>query len=134
MARRSIIFVDDEKALLNSLRRMLKPLEDDWQMAFVESGAQALVMMELVPVEVLVTDMIMPEMNGLELMDIIGERFPDVTRVMMTGQNDYEIYRNGMAISHYFLWKPVQPSAMRTMLQLLSGQEVGDLLPEDLGS
>lgn len=124
MAVQSILFVDDDETLLNSLKRLLKPLEADWQMAFAQGASEALIMLALAPVDVVVADMCMPQMDGVEFLGLVKERYPSSVRVMMTGQPDYEIYHDSMAISQYFLWKPVQPSAMETLLQLFSNREV----------
>ena len=133
MAKKSILFVDDEASLLHSLKRVLRPIDDDWHMAFTESASQALIMMELVPVDVVVSDMCMPQIDGLEFLQLVKEKYPVTVRVMMTGQFDYEVYREGTEISQYFLWKPVQPSALETLLQLLSKKEVklGDARQSD---
>lgn len=124
MSANSIIFVDDDVSMLNSLKRMFKSLERDWQMAFASGASEALIMMELAPVDVVVADMCMPQIDGIEFLGLVKEKYPDTVRVMLTGRSDYEIYRDSMAVSQYFLWKPVQPSAMETLLQLLSNREV----------
>ncbi|MEA3544332.1 MAG: response regulator [Thermodesulfobacteriota bacterium] len=124
MTVKSILFVDDEVPLLNSLKRMLKPLEHDWQLTFAGGASEALIMMEQAPVDVVVADLCMPQMDGIELLSLVKEKYPHVVRVMLTGQPEYENYRNSMTVSQYFLWKPVKLSAMETLLQLLSNQEV----------
>ncbi len=124
MSGRSILFVDDEPLILNGLKRMLKPLAHDWNISFASGAAEALVLLEIAPADIIATDMCMPQMNGLELLGLVKEKYPATVRVMMTGKSDYEIYRNGMEISQYFLWKPVQMSAMETLLQLLSNREI----------
>lgn len=125
MFEKSILFVDDDPLLLNALQRMLRPLQKKgWGFAYADSGAQALAMLEEAQIDTIVTDMCMPQMNGLQLLDLIKKYYPDTVRVMMTGKSDYEIYQDGMSVSQFFLWKPVQFSAMETLLQLLSNEAV----------
>lgn len=121
---KTVLFVDDDLDLLNSIRRVLRALNKDWLILYAESGAQALRIMEQTCVDVVVADMGMPEMNGLELLDVVRERYPRTIRIMMTGQSDFTICQQGMTISQYFLWKPVEPGAVLTLLQLISKQEV----------
>ncbi|MBV5306292.1 MAG: HDOD domain-containing protein [Desulfobulbaceae bacterium] len=106
MNKKTILFVDDEPKILKSLRRMLYPLSTDWNMIYVESGAHALEILAQTPTAVLVSDMRMPSMTGLELLKIVQNRYPEIVRVMLTGQPGKDMYCDVMAISHYFLWKP----------------------------
>jgi HD-like signal output (HDOD) protein len=106
MIKKTILFVDDEPKILKSLRRMLYPLCTDWNMIYVESGAHALEILAQTPTAVLVSDMRMPAMNGLELLKIVQNRHPEIVRVMLTGQTGKDMYWDAMATSHYFLWKP----------------------------
>jgi len=122
-----LMFVDDERSLLNAMARMLRPLEDRWQFIYVESASAALEVLSSMDIDVIISDMSMPGMNGQECLEIVREKFPEVTRVMMTGRSEFDIYREGMKVAQYFLWKPVLPKAMTTMLQLIFNQEV--LLP-----
>ena len=124
MTVQSILFVDDDQLVLDGLKRMLRPLQADCQFSFAGSASEALILLETVSYDIVATDMCMPQMNGMTLLELIKNKFPDVIRIMMTGQSDYEIYRNGMDVSQYFLWKPVSLSAMETLLQLLSNREI----------
>jgi HD-like signal output (HDOD) protein/ActR/RegA family two-component response regulator len=115
MTKKTILFVDDEPNILSGLRRMLYPLLKDWNMLFVESGANALEILEQSDVNVLVSDMRMPGMNGFELLQTVRKRFPRVIRVMLTGQPDKNVYCEVMAISHYFLWKPAKYDDLKVL-------------------
>lgn len=116
MNRKSILFVDDERNILKGLRRMLYPLQEDWNMLFAESGAEALATMEQNKIVVLISDMRMPGMNGFELLETVRERYPEVVRVMLTGQTDKDLYHKVMTVSHYFLWKPTEFAAFEELL------------------
>jgi CheY-like chemotaxis protein len=61
---RRVLFVDDEPNILEGLRRMLRPLRQEWDMEFVNGGAEALEVLARAPVDVLVSDMRMPGMDG----------------------------------------------------------------------
>lgn len=78
-----ILFVDDEEALLNALRRAY--FEADFKSLFATDGSGALKLLEEQSVQVVVADMQMPDMSGLELHRQIRARFPTVIRVLLSG-------------------------------------------------
>lgn len=124
MTKKTILFVDDEPNILSGLRRMLYPLLKDWNMLFVEDGAKALEILEKSDVNVLVSDMRMPGMNGFELLKTVRKRFPRVIRVMLTGQPDKDVYCEVMTISHYFLWKPAKYEDLKVLFDSIRDLEV----------
>jgi two-component system, NtrC family, response regulator HupR/HoxA len=83
METRTVLFVDDEAQILGSLRRGL--IDEPYNSLFANSGKEALKMMEESEVHVLVTDMRMPEMSGLELLKIAKERYPQTVRIVLSG-------------------------------------------------
>ena len=62
--RRRVIFVDDESFALEVLQRVFEPLRNEWHMEFVTSGADALVRLEDLRFDAIVSDLEMPDMNG----------------------------------------------------------------------
>ena len=79
----TILFVDDEERILRSLKRGL--IDEPYNLLFAGSGKKALDIMEKNEVHVIVTDMRMPEMTGLELLRIVKEKYPDVVRLVLSG-------------------------------------------------
>jgi len=124
----SILFVDDDKPILRSLRRILHPLENQFKFSFADSSIGAMLTLDIVPVDIIVADMCMPGMNGLELLKYVSEKYPQIKRIMMTGKTDYEIYHDGREVSNYFLWKPIKPEALKTLLFQLTDQEVPEYI------
>ena len=80
---RTILFVDDEEKVLKSLQRGL--LDEPYHCLFANSGKEALEILESNDVHVICTDMRMPEMNGLELLRIVKEKYPNVVRLVLSG-------------------------------------------------
>lgn len=80
---KTVLFVDDEVNILHSLERGL--IDVEYNCVFVNSGRKALQYLEQNPVHVIVSDMRMPEMDGLTLLKIVKERWPNVTRIVLTG-------------------------------------------------
>ncbi|MGB2821543.1 MAG: response regulator, partial [Phycisphaerae bacterium] len=63
----SVLFVDDEPRILNGLHRSLRAMRHEWDMALATGGAEALETLATRPFDVVVSDMRMPGMDGVEL-------------------------------------------------------------------
>lgn len=79
----TILFVDDEVRLLRSIERGL--LDEPYNLLFAESGKQALELLEANEVHIIVTDMRMPEMSGLDLLRVVKEKYPHIVRIVLSG-------------------------------------------------
>jgi signal transduction histidine kinase len=101
-----ILFVDDDPDLLAAIRRNLYT---QFNMDTATSGAEALELLDRQgPYAVVVSDMRMPYMNGVELLRVCRERFPDVVRTMLTDASDQETVVQAVNHGHvfHFLNKP----------------------------
>ena len=113
----SILFVDDEPAITQALKRMLHSMRREWDMHFVLSGKDALCYMEDNPVDVIISDMRMPEMNGAELLDEVIKRYPNVIRIILSGQADQEAILKTIKPAHQFLTKPCDAETLRQTIK-----------------
>jgi DNA-binding NtrC family response regulator len=82
MDETTVLFVDDEQFVLNSLERYLAGAP--YRMRFAISGRMALAIMATEPVGVVVSDMRMPNMDGVELLKTVKERWPEVVRIALS--------------------------------------------------
>jgi DNA-binding NtrC family response regulator len=80
---KTVLFVDDDEEILRSLERGL--LDESYNKLFAKSGKEALEVIKRNKVQVIVTDMLMPEMNGLELLRIVRKNYPNITSIVLTG-------------------------------------------------
>ncbi len=79
----NVLFVDDEKSILKSIQRELS--DEVYNKHFASNGHDAIKLMDKIKISVLITDLKMPEMSGLELLKIVQEKFPDTIRIILTG-------------------------------------------------
>ena len=86
--RPTLLLVDDEASVLTALRRELK--NEGYRLLIAESGAAAVALLEEHEVDILISDIDMPEMNGLELLALVRERWPRVVRLVLTGGSSLE--------------------------------------------
>lgn len=79
-----ILFVDDEKAMLHSIKRGLHG--KGFHTLYTDSANKALMILgKDSDIGVVVSDLKMPEMNGIEFLKIVNERHPDITKIVLTG-------------------------------------------------
>ena len=80
--RKTILFVDDERSVLSSLRRLLR--REDWNLLFADSGPKGLEMMEAHRVDLVVSDVRMPGMDGITFLKAVKERYPHTVRLILS--------------------------------------------------
>jgi putative nucleotidyltransferase with HDIG domain len=112
-----ILFVDDEPKILEALQRMLRPLRNEWDMAFAPGGEAALTMLEMESFDVIVSDMRMPGIDGAALLDAVRERYPGMLRVILSGYTELEASFRAVPVAHQFLLKPCDPTALRAAIE-----------------
>ncbi|PJI09639.1 MULTISPECIES: response regulator [Clostridium] len=101
MYKNSILFVDDVKFILKTLDGLLK--NEKFNKFYASSAQEALEILEDDDIDVIVTDILMPVTNGLQLLQIVKNKYPKVVRVALSGNynssfiidaiNKGEVYR-----------------------------------------
>lgn len=142
----TLLFVDDEANILASLKRLFRPF--GYRIFTAESGAQGLEIMERETVDLVVSDMRMPEMSGAQFLEKVRARWPDTVRILLTGYaeiastidaiNKGQIYRYiskpwndndiGLIIKHALQQKFLEREKQRLeALTLKQNEELKDL-------
>jgi DNA-binding NtrC family response regulator len=86
-AQPAVLIVDDEDMVVTSIRGFLQ-LETEYRVTGITSPDEAVKFMETNPVEVVVSDYLMPKTNGLQLLARAKELQPEAARVLLTGHAD----------------------------------------------
>ena len=86
LAGRRVLLVDDESNILASLRRLFRPL--GYTIHTAEGGAQGLAILEKEEVDLVISDMRMPGMDGAAFLRQVADRWPNVVRILLTGYAD----------------------------------------------
>jgi response regulator RpfG family c-di-GMP phosphodiesterase len=84
----ALLFVDDEANVLKSLRRLFH--NEPYNTYFAASGAEGLEILRQTPVDLIISDMRMPEMNGAEFLTEAFTQWPDTIRILLTGYADMQ--------------------------------------------
>jgi two-component system response regulator HupR/HoxA len=111
-----LLIVDDERANLQKLQRAFVSRYDIYPAL---SGAEALKMMENTPVDAIITDQKMPDMTGIELLEISQKIYPHLVRIILTGFTDVEdlIAAINTGKVHKYITKPWEPEALLLAIQ-----------------
>ena len=84
----TLLFVDDERPILDALVRFCRTR--GWNTLKASSGSEGLALLDKTPVDVIVSDMRMPKMDGLQFLDEAKRLSPDTVRMMLTGNADQQ--------------------------------------------
>lgn len=113
----SLLLVDDEAGILASLRRLFRP--HGYRIFTAGSGADGLAILEREAIDLVISDMRMPEMDGATFLKAVRQRWPHTLRILLTGYadigstvsaiNEGEIYR--------YIAKPWDDTEMLTIVR-----------------
>jgi DNA-binding NtrC family response regulator len=134
MEKPTIICVDDETVILKSLQiEMETAFADQCIYEFAESGKEALEILDELaddhlPIIVIVSDWLMPDMKGDDFLIKVHDKYPNVIKIMLTGQADQSAIENAQrnANLYSFLSKPWQPEELISILKrAMNDQHIG---------
>ena len=113
----TILVVDDEPDMLNLLKRSLEP-DLKCRVDTVPSAEEALKKLDVNSYDLILVDMKMPGMDGMEFLGIVKRKYPDITVVMMTAFGDIDITVTAMKKGAYdFIAKPFEHDALLLRLE-----------------
>lgn len=133
--QKRILFVDDEAAVLDGLRNLLRKQRRVWKMTFAQGGKSALELLASEPFDVVVTDMRMPGMDGAELLTRVKEIYPGIARVVLSGHADLAMLNRALPVAQQYLSKPCDSEVLRGVIErvcalqsLVSGTAVREVV------
>jgi two-component system cell cycle sensor histidine kinase/response regulator CckA len=117
-----VLLVEDEEAVRTMLRRLLE--SEDYQVLEAADGNQALTVVGRAPrVDLVITDVAMPALNGRQLADRLKVLRPTLPVLFMSGYTDDEMVRRGLIEPHHpFLSKPFTPEILAAKVRQLIDQ------------
>jgi len=115
---RRILIVDDEENVLSALRRSLR--KEGYELFFASQPSEGLALLQKQPVDLVLSDHLMPNMTGLDFLKLVRNRYPDTLRMMLTGHADMQTAID--AINHgeiyRFLTKPWDDTELKVVFYL----------------
>ena len=115
--KKTILFVDDEPNVLSSVRRLLR--REGWNLLTAGSGREGLEVLAANPVDLVVSDMRMPEMDGAAFLRQVKECYPAVIRIVLTGYSERQAVTRAFAEAdlHEMISKPWDDDELREILR-----------------
>ncbi|SFI32480.1 Response regulator receiver domain-containing protein [Tindallia magadiensis] len=103
---RSILIVDDEQQVLRSLERLFLPT--DYHILTAPGGHEALQLLEKTAVDMIISDMRMPGMNGYDLLSTVKTKYPHIVRIMLSGYSEEKVVMKALLDNtvKVYLFKP----------------------------
>ena len=109
---RRLLFVDDERLVLDGLRNMLRPKQRHWEMTFVAGGQEAIEELGRREFDVVVSDMRMPRVDGASVLKHVQATQPNAVRIVLTGHTETEMALRTIPVAHQFLSKPCDAATL----------------------
>ncbi len=114
---KDIVFVDDERELLDGLRARLYKHRHDWNMKFVVSGDEAIATFEAQNVDLIVSDVRMPGMDGGQLLGVVKQRWPNAVRIIVSGYSDPVQAVRLTSLAHQYIAKPCDGLQLENVIE-----------------
>jgi PAS domain S-box-containing protein len=112
----SVLIADDEKVIREGIRRILS--KEDLEICLVENGLQAWEALQQQSFDLLLVDLKMPQMDGMELLQRVKKQVPDQIVVIITGHATIEAAVEAMKYGAYdFITKPFLPEQLRMVVK-----------------
>ena len=111
--QQKILLLDDDQQMLDLYQELLKQLPSKPEVHVSNAGTRAIAMLESEPFNLLITDLRMPKMDGLQVLAIVRRKFPDLRIVVLTGVVDEEYRSRAYAQGVESFWqKPTNTEEM----------------------
>ncbi|MGO4109933.1 response regulator [Paenibacillus sp. YAF4_2] len=120
----TILIVDDEAIFRKGLRKIVESSSGSWQVAGeARDGYEALEMLESLLPDVLLTDIRMPRMDGLQLIQITKQRFPNLLVIVLSGFDEFTYLQQSLRHGvRDYLMKPVEREELFKTLDRLESE------------
>ncbi len=102
--KRAVLFVDDDEVVLRSIERGF--IDEPYNTLFAKSGQEALEILQREEVHVIVTDMRMPEVDGLELLETIRKMYPHIVGIVLSGYTEMATLQKAVNQGEIFKFVP----------------------------
>ncbi len=109
MNKKNILFVDDNDNVISGIQRQLRPYRNFWQLFFAKTGQQALELMAAQPIDLIISEIMLPEMRGDELLAKVLEQHPATVRMIFSGYTSEDSLQKALEYAHQYLTKPCSP-------------------------
>jgi len=114
-----ILVIDDEPPICELLKHILQTFRPGYKVMTVMDGQATLAQLEQYDFDLVITDYQLPGMNGLEIARCVGERWPDIPVILISGKPPPGIRERVKALGLIgFLRKPFSPAQLVELVEM----------------
>lgn len=121
MDKKRVLFVDDELNILDGLKRSLRHMRQEWDTTFAHGGEAAQKILSEQPFDVIVSDMRMPVVDGVQLLTEVKQKYPGMVRIALSGQTSKEAMLRATGPIHQYLPKPCDVEKLKGTINRICG-------------
>lgn len=111
-----ILFVDEEQFVRKALQRSFRDMRDAWEMRFAGTPDDGLAYMDRETIEVLITEVVFTEHDGLAFLDTVRSKYPHTVRIILSGYVDQDTLLKTVDLAHQFISKPCEDSDLKATI------------------
>jgi len=112
-----ILFVDDDQQILDGIHALLRKYRHKWDFHFANSALEALQKLKEVKIDLIVSDIQMPNHNGIWLLENVKKEYPHIVRILLSGYADNILTIQATAITQQYLSKPLEATKLIDVLE-----------------
>lgn len=120
---RKVLFVDDNKSLIDSFKNYFDKMPKKWAPIYQTDPLKAMDILIFGDIDIIVTDIHMPEINGVTLLDFVKKEHPDIIRIAISGESDTPEMLAKAKNAHRYIQKPVDLNSLRSVIERVSSLE-----------
>ncbi|MEW4368863.1 response regulator [Paenibacillus kandeliae] len=131
MSKHQVLVVDDELIFRKGLTHVINGFDLDWEVCGeAKDGLEALEMIRHLQPQLIITDIRMPQMDGVQLQAAVADQYPGISCIVLSGYDDFEYARSSIRSgARDYLLKPVQKDELQAALLRVS-EELADRAAE----
>lgn len=113
---KTILFVDQELSFLKAVKRTFRHMRNEWNILLALSPDEALQIADTTPIDVLSTGMMFPGQSGLDFLNEIKGKYPQIVRIILSGHSDRDLILKSVDLAHQFLAKPCDDNDLKAAI------------------
>lgn len=117
MQKKKVLFVDDDPAMRQLLSVKLRRQNGEWELELASSAQDGLKLMSDAHFDVVISDIEMPGMTGVEFLNLVKDRHPYTVRILHSGQSSKEVALRSVESSHRYFKKTGDVRAIKACLR-----------------
>lgn len=120
LARHKVLLLDDDPDILDIYQQALLQLPSQPEVHIATSGARAMTMLDAEPFDVLVSDLKMPKMDGLQVIAIVRRKYPQLRTIVLTGVTDEQMRSRAYSMGiDLYLEKPGNEAELKFLMDCI---------------